>query len=309
MNMRSLLPFAAVLATVACGSSADDNQAVTAGSKPFMSMAVKSTTVRGNIAEVSGVGGNVLVIKGKEGTTLLDTGVEPRTATLDEALKQLHARKVTQVVDSHYHFDHTGGNLHYASMGATIIAQQNVKTRLAQPQHIDFFNLTFPPAPAKALPTVTFADSYVVKAGGHTLSLVHPPRPAHTDGDIFIKIADADVIFTGDIYFNKLYPFIDYGVGGNIDGMIAAADQVLANADAKTKIIPGHGDISGKADLQKYRDMLATVSGRVHKLIDAGKSEDEVVAAKPTADFDAVWAKGMFNGEQFTRVVYRGLKN
>ena len=308
MQFRSLLPFAALIAAVAC-TDASNTDAVTAASQSFMGMAVKATPLSRNITEISGIGGNILLIKGKDGTaTLLDTGVTPRQGLLDQVLQHQHVKKVTQVVDSHYHFDHTGGNLHFGSQGATIIAQENVKTRLSQPQRIDFFNLTFPAAPAAALPTITFKDNTVVNAGGHQLALVHPPRPAHTDGDIYIKIADADVIFTGDLYFNKLYPFIDYSVGGSIDGMIAAADQVIAATDAKTVVVPGHGDISGVADLKAFRTMLATVSGRVHKLIDEGKTEDEVVAAKPTAEFDKVWGHGTFGAEPFVRIVYRSIK-
>ena len=307
MRFSPVLPFAALLFTASCTHSNCNPDVVLQASQPFMSMPVKTTHISGNISEISGVGGNILAIAGKEGTTLLDTGVEPRQDRLDTALGGLHAARVTQVIDSHYHFDHTGGNYHYGNQGATIIAQENVRARLSKPQTLDFFQKTFPAAPDEALPSVTFVDRYEAKAGGHTLELRHPPKPAHTDGDIFIKIADANVIFTGDIYFNKLYPFIDYGVGGNIDGMIAATDEVIAASDAKTKIVPGHGAISNIKELKAYRRMLASISKKVHALIAAGKTEDQVVAAKPTKEFDAVWGKGLFTGEQFTRIVYRGL--
>ena len=312
MRMRfvSLLPFIA-LGLVACSNDTakETPDPVAAASKPFLSMAVKDKTLKGNIVEISGIGGNIVAIKGKESTTLLDSGVEPRQDRLDDLLKHLHAKKVTTVIDSHYHFDHTGGNYHYGSQGATIIAQENVLTRLKQPQGIDFFNLTFPAYQPAGLPKVTFKDTYALKTGGHSLTLTHPPRPAHTDGDAYIKITDANVIFTGDLYFNKIYPFIDYSVGGSIDGMIAAATQIIGEANDKTIIVPGHGDVSGKADLIAFRDMLTAVSGRIHTLVDEGKTEDEVVAAKPTAEFDAVWGKGMFGGDAFTRIVYRGMKH
>jgi cyclase len=307
----SLLPFVALMGLAACSceqAPPENPNPIAAASKPFLSMAVKDKPLKGNIVEISGIGGNIVAIKGKEGTTLLDTGVEPRQDRLDDLLKHLHAKKVVTVIDSHYHFDHTGGNYHYGSQGATIIAQENVLTRLKQPQSIDFFHLTFPAEQPAGLPKVTFRSGYIMQAGGHKLVLTHPPKPAHTDGDSYIKITDANIIFTGDLYFNKLYPFIDYSVGGSVEGMIVALDKIIADADSKTIVVPGHGDVSGKADLVAFRSMLVTVSGHIRQLVDAGKSEDEVVAAKPTAGFDAVWAKGTFNGEAFTRIVYRGMK-
>jgi len=167
---------------------------------------------------------------------------------------------------------------------------------------------TVPATPTAGLPKITYKDRYTLKAGAHTLALNHPARPAHTDGDTWVKVTDANIIFTGDLYFNGLYPFLDYSTGGNIDGNIAAIDTILKNSDGKTKFVPGHGDVSSQKELKAYRAMLAGISKNVHALIARGKTEEQAVAAKPTAAYDAVWGKGMLDGDTFTRFVYRGLK-
>jgi glyoxylase-like metal-dependent hydrolase (beta-lactamase superfamily II) len=307
MRIVSLLPIVALLGATAC-SCFNSSDPVVVGSKFFQDPA-KTTSLGGNIAMVSGVGGNVLAITGHDGTTLLDTGVTPRVGDLDAVLKGLNAEPVATVVDTHFHFDHTGGNAHYGKQGATIIAQENVKTRLSTPQYNFLLDMTFPPAPKEALPTQTFTTGTTLQAGGHKLNIIHPVKSAHTDGDAFVWIPDANVLFTGDLFFNGFYPLIDYNAGGSIDGMVASADAMLAKADSKTKIIAGHGPIASKPDLKRYRDMLATVSMRIHKLMAQGKTEAEIIAAKPTADFDAKWAGGFFTGDAFTRLSYRSLKH
>lgn len=301
MRAFALIPALALLA--ACCNS---NDPVAVGSKLFQDKAT-TTSLGANIAMVSGVGGNVLAITGKEGTTLLDTGVTPRVGDLDAELSKLQAKPVKTVVDTHFHFDHTGGNAHYGAQGAAIIAHENVKKRLSTEQYNFLLKMTFPPAPAEALPTKTFRSGYTVAAGGHTLKIIHPVTGAHTDGDAFIWIPDANVIFAGDLFFNGFYPLIDYNADGSIDGMVKSADAMLAHANSKTRIVAGHGALASKADLKAYRDMLATIAGRIHKLIKQGKTEDEIIAAKPTADFDAKWSGGFFNGDAFTRLAYRGL--
>lgn len=301
MRIAPLLTTVCLLALAACQPTADEPN--------WMGMQVTTATVKGNISVVSGVGGNVLVIAGNEGTLLADTGITPLSSKLDAALADMHAAPVKTVIDTHYHFDHTGGNEHYGKQGAEIIAQRAVLARLSKPQHVVYFDKDLPALAKEGLPTTTFDKTYQLTAGEHCVVLVHPPKAAHTDGDAFVHVADANVIFTGDIYFNGFYPFIDYGVGGNIDGMIAATDAVLKASDNATVIIPGHGPLADKAALKAYRTMLASISKRVHALIAKGKTEDEAVAAKPTAEFDAAWGNGLFNGEQFTRIVYRGLKH
>jgi glyoxylase-like metal-dependent hydrolase (beta-lactamase superfamily II) len=177
---------------------------------------------------------------------------------------------------------------------------------MAEPHDLAIFGMHVPPSPADALPQQTFSSSQKLQANGETLMLQYFP-PAHTDTDIYIHFQKANVIHMGDTFFNGFYPFIDSSTGGKIDGMIAAADKILPLADNNTKIVPGHGPLGNKADLTKFRTMLVTARDRVKKLKAEGKSADEATAAKPLADLDADWGKGMFNGEVFVKVVYAAL--
>ncbi len=168
------------------------------------------------------------------------------------------------------------------------------------------FHSTTPAAPAGAWPTVTFEDTINIWRNGDALDLVHF-APAHTDTDIYIHFHKADVLHVGDIWFNGMYPFIDEGTGGSIGGMIRAAEKVLAVADSDTKIIPGHGPLGTKAEFQSFHDMLSAVRDKVAALKAAGASEQEAIAKKPTAEFDAAWGKGFMNADTFTGIVYRTL--
>jgi glyoxylase-like metal-dependent hydrolase (beta-lactamase superfamily II) len=163
--------------------------------------------------------------------------------------------------------------------------------------------LHFDPSPLGALPQQTFAASYKLQANGETLALQHV-APAHTDSDIYVHFQKANVIQMGDLFFNRMYPYIDPGTGGNINGMIAAADKILSLADNDTKIVAGHGPLGNKADLTKSRDMLIISCGRVQNLKSAGKSSLEAVAEKPFADLDSAWGQGIINSDQWVQIVY-----
>jgi glyoxylase-like metal-dependent hydrolase (beta-lactamase superfamily II) len=167
-------------------------------------------------------------------------------------------------------------------------------------------NLTFAPSPAEALPQQTFAQTHKITMNGETVSLVHVP-PAHTDSDIYIHFEKGNVLQTGDIFFNGFYPYIDSGTGGSVSGMIAGAAKLLAVADNNTKIVPGHGPLGNKADLMKYHDMMTTVREHLQKLKSSGKTVQEAVAAKPLADLDAAWGKGLFNSDTFIQIAYPAL--
>jgi cyclase len=167
-------------------------------------------------------------------------------------------------------------------------------------------NLTFAPSPAEALPQQTFDQNHKITMNGESVSLVHVP-PAHTDSDIYLHFEKGNVLQTGDIFFNGMFPYIDDGTGGSVRGMIAGATKLLAAADNNTKIVPGHGPLGNKADLMKYRDMLTTVRERLQKLKSSGKSMQEAVAAKPIDDLDPVWGKGLFNAATFIQIAYPAL--
>jgi cyclase len=266
-------------------------------------VAIQSQKLADNLTLLSGPGGNVVVLNGPDGKFIVDTFVAPAWPKLKESLDSLGNAPLKFVIDTHWHFDHTDNNAALRAAGATVLAHENTKKRMSAAQDIPILGFHFPPSPADALPQQTFASSYKLQANGEALSLQYFP-PAHTDSDIYVHFEKANVIHMGDTFFNNMYPFIDAGTGGKINGMIAAADKALPLADDNTKIVPGHGQLGNKADLTRFRDMLVTARDRVQKLKSSGESAQEAAAAKPLADLDATWAKGMLSSDLFVQVVY-----
>jgi cyclase len=266
---------------------------------------IQSQPLAKNVTLLAGPGGNVVVLHGSDGLVVVDTFVAPAWPKLQESLKGFGA-PVKTVINTHWHFDHTDNNAPLRAGGATLVAHENSKLRMTQPHHLAILELDFPPSPATALPQRVFKDGYKLEANGERVAVTHVP-PAHTDSDVAVRFEKANVLHTGDVFFNGMYPYVDGSTGGRIDGMIEAAGRLLSLADSDTKIVPGHGALGTKADLVKYRDMLSTAAERVRKLKVSGKSVEECAAAKPFADLDADWAKGMLNGDTFVKVVYLAL--
>jgi cyclase len=264
---------------------------------------IQSQKLADNLTMLSGPGGNVVVLNGPDGKFIVDTFVSPAWPKLKETLDGIGNAPLKIVIDTHWHFDHTDNNASFRTAGATVLAHENTKKRMSAPQTIPVLNVHFPASPADALPQETFGSRHKLQANGDTLSLEHF-SPAHTDSDIYVHFEKANVIHMGDTFFNGLYPFVDAGSGGKIDGMIAAADKALPLADDKTKIVPGHGPLGNKADLTKYRDMVVTARDRVQKLKSEGKTAQEAAATKPLADLDGVWGKGMLSSDLFIQVIY-----
>ncbi len=265
---------------------------------------IQSVQLAENLTLFSGPGGNVVVLNGPDGKIVVDSFVQPAWPKLKQALDRISAAPVRLLIDTHWHFDHTDNNANFHDAGAQILAHANTKKRLTEAH--DLLGMHFPPAPAAALPNQTFTSTHRLQANGETLALAYIP-PAHTDTDIYIHYTKANVLHLGDTFFNGSYPFIDAGTGGKINGMIAAADRALAMVDTRTKIVPGHGPLGDKAALAKYRDVLVTVRDRVEKQKKAGKKVEEVVASKPSAEFDATWGTGFMMPAQFIEIVYNTL--
>jgi len=259
-----------------------------------------------NLTMLAGPGGNVTVLNGPDGKIVVDTFVSPAWPKLKESLDAIGNAPVKTVVNTHWHFDHVDNNGPLHAAGATILAHENTKKRMAETHDLPVLGLHFPPSPADAWPAQTFAATHKLQANGETLALEHV-APAHTDTDIFIHFEKANVIQTGDLSFNGFYPYIDSGTGGKVSGMIAANDKILKLANNDTKIVPGHGPLATKADIVKFRDMLVTARERVAKLKAAGKSAQEAAAAKPFADLEDAWGKGFFNGDVFVQILYPAL--
>jgi len=267
---------------------------------------IQSQRLAENLTLLSGPGGNVVVLNGPDGKIVVDTFLLPAWPKLKETLDGLGNAPLKSVIDTHWHFDHTDNNANLHAAGATVLAHENTKTRMAEPHDSALLGLHLPASPADALPQQTFRTSQELQANGEIVMLQYF-QPAHTDTDIYIHFQKANVIHMGDTFFNGFYPVIDEKKKKKIDGMIIAADKVLPLADNNTKIVPGHGPLGNKAELTKYRDMLVVARDRVQKLKTAGKSADEMAASKPLADLDATWGKGFFNSDVFVRMVYSGL--
>ncbi len=271
----------------------------------FSKVEIKAEKVADGVYLLTGAGGNIGLSVGRDGAFLVDDQFAPLTEKILAAVKAVTPEPVRFVVNTHLHGDHVGGNENMAKAGAVLVAHENVRKRLSAEQTNALGRKT-PASPEDALPVLTFADALTFHWNGDEIRVTHVP-PAHTDGDSVVRFVKADVVHMGDLFFNGTYPFIDTGDGGRVDGVITAADQVLAASGEKTRIIPGHGALATRADLQAYRDTLATLRDRIAKLKAAGRSRDEAIAAKPTADHDAKWGTGFMKGDVFTGLVYDSL--
>jgi glyoxylase-like metal-dependent hydrolase (beta-lactamase superfamily II) len=279
---------------------------VTQGRIDAANAKITTQRLRGNICVLLGSGGNIAVLPGREGKLLVDSGISTSRPQITAALAAISPDPIEGLINTHWHFGHTDGNEWMHAAGATIVAHDKTRQRMSTPQEIAIFNAHFPPAPIGALPTRTFFKDDDMKMNGHAIILNHYD-PAHTDTDISVLFADADVLHTGDTWFNGMYPFIDYSTGGHIDGMIRAAQTNLAVGTDSTILIPGHGPVGNKDQLSAAHDMMAAVREKVAALKKQGRSVDDAVAAKPTAQYDAKWGKGFVTPEMFTRLVYQGV--
>jgi cyclase len=278
-----------------------------AAQQDFSKVEIKAEKLSGTVYMLTGAGGNIGLSIGEDAVLMIDDQFAPLTPKIQEAIAKLTPKPVKFLVNTHWHFDHTGGNQNFGAAGALIVAHENVRKRLAAGGSVEFLGMTFKPEPSVALPTITFARDTVFNVNGDELHVMHVPS-AHTDGDSIVHFTKSNVIHMGDTFFNKLYPFIDSSSGGSAAGVVANAERVLKMARDDTKIIPGHGPLGSKADLKAFRDMLATVSGRVQKQVKSGKSLAQVIDSKPTAEFDEVWGKGFLNPQRFVEMLYKGMQ-
>jgi len=263
--------------------------------------------LRGNISVVIGSGGNITVLSGPEGTFLVDAGISKSQEKLQATLGKISPVPLKYTVNTHWHWDHTDGNEWLHAAGATIVAHKNTAKHLTETTHVNAWNWTFDPVPAGARPTLLVEKEKVFTFAG---SRVHVENfgDGHTDGDLWVYFKEADVLALGDTFWNGNYPYIDNEDGGSIDGAIKWANKAVDRTTDHTIVIPGHGAVGGRAQLIEFRDMLVGVRNNVAALKLQGKSLDEIVAARPSAAYDAKWGNFVFNGEQFTKMVYIGLK-
>jgi glyoxylase-like metal-dependent hydrolase (beta-lactamase superfamily II) len=262
--------------------------------------------LRGNITVLMGSGGNISVLTGREGKLMVDGGIGVSRPRLSQALNHLGSGPLKYLIDTHWHWDHTDGNEWLHQTGATIIAQENTLKRLSETVRVEDWSHTFPPSPVGARPTVLVQTDKTLDFDGDTL-VMHYYGPCHTDSDMYVYFKKADVLATGDTYWNGVYPFIDIVTGGSIDGMIRAANVNIDLITDNTIVVGGHGPVGNRAGLIEYRDMLAGIRKNVAALKKQGKSLEQAIAAKPTAVYDAKWGQFVISPALFTSLVYRGV--
>ncbi len=292
--MRRLFVFAAALYAVSALAQQQD----------FSKVEVKATKVAGTVYMITGSGGNIGVSVGDDGIVIIDDEFAPLAPKIIQALNGITDKPIRFIINTHYHGDHTGGNEIFGRTG-TIIAHDNVRKRLQNGSSAR--GRTTPPAPKQALPIVTFNDTATIHVNGEDIRAVHFPN-GHTDGDAVIYFPQSNVVHMGDDFFNGRFPFIDVENGGSVKGLIANIDKVVASLPDDVKIIPGHGDLSDKAGLRRFADMLRGSSAAVERAIKAGRTLDQMKADKILAQWDDWGPPGWFqSSEGFTEMLYRDL--
>ena len=276
------------------------------GAQDLSQVQIKPTRITDKFYTLEGQGGMIGVLFGPDGVFMVDTQFAPLSDKIAAAIKQLTPQPIRFVVNTHVHGDHTGGNENFAKMGATIISREELRFRLAHPNP-QANGQPGVPTPAAGLPRQTYQGRLTMFMNGEEISLIAVPR-AHTDGDTMVHFPGLDAIMTGDFYRSIQYPNVDRANGGSVQGLLDGLGDVIGRAGPNTKIIPGHGPTVNRTAVAAHRDMVLSVRDRVAKLVAEGKTEDEVVAAKVLADFDAKVDQVGTTGERFVRQVYADVK-
>jgi glyoxylase-like metal-dependent hydrolase (beta-lactamase superfamily II) len=257
------------------------------------------------LSMLGGAGGNIAILRGPAGLLLVDSGTAPIAAPLIARIHALAPLPVSVLINTHYHFDHVGANPDFGRSGARIIAHENTRRRLSEPQHRMSSATGAPPLDPAGLPNAPFTDSGSLSFAGQTVAYRHLP-PAHTDGDATVRFENANVYHTGDLFFQGMYPYIDYAAGGSIEGMVSDTDLILKAVDSSTRIIPGHGPLATRDQLRDYRDMLSGINERVSRLVREGKTLEQTQAAEPTKPWDEKWGNGFLKPAQFVELLWNG---
>ena len=289
---------AALLLTIAPPAFAQQN---------FDTVQVRSQQLAEGVYMLIGAGGNIGLSIGDDAVFVVDDQYAPLAPKILAAIAQLTNKPVRFIMNTHWHGDHTGGNEEMGKTGALIVAHDNVRRRMSSEQVLTFFQRTVPASPSGALPVITFSDTVTFHINGDEVEAFHVAN-AHTDGDAFIVWRKANVVHAGDVFVTYGFPFIDLASGGSIDGMIAAVDLLLTLGNENAKIIPGHGPLSDRAAVQEYGKMLKTIRDRVRQLKSAGRSLEQTLASRPTAEFDARLGNGFIKPDQFVTMVYESVR-
>ncbi len=276
-------------------------------SQDFSEVRIETVRVTDSIYMLRGDGGNIGVLIGSDGVILIDDQYAQLTERIREAVAALSPHPIRFVLNTHWHGDHTGGNENLGEAGAILVAHDNVRKRMSEEQFNEFLERRAAPSPDVALPVVTFNQTLTFHRNEEEIHAVHLPL-AHTDGDTVIHFRKSNVLHAGDLFTNGQFPFIDIQAGGSIDGMIAAAERLLAMTDAETKLMPGHGPLSDRATLEQFKDMMVTVRDRIWDMMQSDRSLQEIIDSRPTREFEARWSLRFLKPEQWVRLLYMSLQ-
>jgi cyclase len=271
----------------------------------FSKVEIKTTKISDNFYTLEGQGGTIGVLAGPDGVFMVDSQFAPLSEKIAAAIHQISDKPIRFMVNTHVHGDHTGGNANFAAMGVTIFARDELRYRLAHPSP-GANGAPGTPAPAAALPVVTYEGPVTFHMDGEVVQLI-PIRRAHTDGDTLVHFVHNDVLMTGDYFRSIQFPNIDRVNGGSLNGMLEGLGVTIGMAGPNTKIIPGHGPMVHRADVIAHRDMILAIRDKVAAMVKEGKTVDEVLAAKPTSDYDNI-PSGPATSERFVRQLYAELK-
>lgn len=267
---------------------------------------IQAQKLADGIYMLTGAGGNMGVSVGDDGVFLVDDQFAALTPKIEAAIRKLSDKPIRFVLNTHLHHDHTGGNENLGKAGATIVGHHTVRERMSREQFNPYVDVRTPPHSHHAMPLLTYSEDMVFHVNGHDIR-VHHIGPAHTDGDSLIHFRAANILHTGDVFVHSMYPFVDVTSGGSIDGILAFCDEVLALADDQTQIIPGHGPVSTRADVQAFRNVVQAARDRIAALLSQGKTLEETIAADPLAEYNAEWGDGFLPPERFITFVYLSL--
>ncbi len=295
---KTLAALVAALAALLAGEAAAQTD--------FSKYEVTTVKLTDTVYMLAGAGGNLGVSVGEDAVFLIDDQYAPMTDKIAAAIAKISPKPVKFILNTHWHGDHTGGNENFGKAGSIIVAHENVRKRMSVEQFIEAFNMRTKASPPVALPVVTFVGAVSFHLNGDEIRAIHMPN-AHTDGDAVVHFLRNDVFHMGDIYFNGMFPFIDYDSGGSAEGVVAACGKVMAIATDKSRIIPGHGPASNKGELKAYRDMVAGLSGRVRDLVRQGRKLEEITAMNLHAEYDERYGKGFVKGPKFVEMLAKGM--
>lgn len=264
--------------------------------RDFSDVQITSEKLTDNVYALFGAGGNIGLAIGEDAAYLIDDQFGPLTEKIVDHVRTLTDKPINFVLNTHFHGDHTGGNENLANAGALVIAHDNVRKRMVAADE---------PSPKQALPVVTFNDQMTIHLGnGKSIHAMHV-NPAHTDGDTYYYFPEDNVIHLGDNFFSGRYPYIDLGSGGDIDGLIANVTMALGIVDESTRIIPGHGKVSSKADLESYKNILVTLRERVKKARDEGNSLEETQKLGLSKEWDATHGQDFIDADKIVEFIYK----